>query len=130
VFALPDREVLSLGEENGEDEPGGGSEGSYSSWALAAFFTALFFVLGGLALATPYLVGFGGPGVSAGSLASMWQGFIGNVVKGSCFALLQSFGAIYPFAPVIGGLLVVVGVGVLVYLAYSYYPKEASANVV
>lgn len=38
-------------------------------------------------------VGFTPAGVAAASCASAWQSVIGNVVKGTCFALLQSLAA-------------------------------------
>lgn len=38
-------------------------------------------------------LGFTPAGVLAGSCASGWQSVIGNVVKGSCFAILQSLAA-------------------------------------
>ncbi len=40
-----------------------------------------------------HVIGFGVAGVVAGSLAAAWQATIGNVVAGSVFAILQSFGA-------------------------------------
>ena len=39
------------------------------------------------------IIGFGVRGVVKGSLAVLWQSFIGNVASGSFFALLQSLGA-------------------------------------
>ena len=38
------------------------------------------------------LLGFGGVGVLAGSVAAAWQSCIGNVARGSLFAILQSTG--------------------------------------
>ncbi|CAK0825683.1 unnamed protein product [Prorocentrum cordatum] len=52
-------------------------------------------IAAGVAVAPVLLeaVGFSGEGVAAESLASAWQGSLGNVAKGSAFALLQSAGA-------------------------------------
>lgn len=38
-------------------------------------------------------VGFTAAGVAAGSCAAAWQSCIGNVARGTCFALLQSLAA-------------------------------------
>lgn len=39
------------------------------------------------------IVGFTTTGISAGSIAALWQSVIGNVAGGSLFATLQSAGA-------------------------------------
>ncbi|KAG8780227.1 hypothetical protein FRC16_003194 [Serendipita sp. 398] len=61
-------------------------------------------------------VGFTGNGITAGSLAALWQSTIGNVAAGSLFAGLQSMGAVgaltAPFA---------LGVGAIPLAGYGIY---------
>lgn len=49
-----------------------------------------------MAASAPFVVtavGFGSGGVVAGTIAALWQSFLGAVAKGSLFAFLQSVGA-------------------------------------
>jgi len=90
------------------------SEGAAATLSASA-------TLGGAALAAPAIAGFTVEGVAAGSMAAAWQSSIGNVAAGSTVAQLQSFGAIYTAAPVLGTALVVVGVGGVVYIGWRRY---------
>ncbi|KAJ1488762.1 hypothetical protein T484DRAFT_1782334 [Baffinella frigidus] len=84
----------------------------------------------GTALTVPSLVGFSASGVVANSAAATWQGSIGNVAAQSTFATLQWFGATTaPLAPVLGPVLVVVGVGTVccAYKLASRAPSDRGA---
>ena len=63
----------------------------------------------------PMLFGFRGVGIAARSIASLFQKVIGNVVKGSWFALLTSLGmrGVFPQIVTVGGIIVGIGMGLL-----------------
>jgi hypothetical protein len=70
--------------------------------------------------------GFTSSGVAAGSWAALWQSSIGNVVTGSAFATLQSYGA-----SAVTASLGSVGVGIVAPIAvaggiYCYYCGQES----
>ncbi|KZV64832.1 hypothetical protein PENSPDRAFT_738083 [Peniophora sp. CONT] len=96
----------------------------YLSRALAKYrpFGEVWRVIGALLGAVaicikPVLVlaGFTAKGVAAGSFAALWQSIIGNVVRGSVFALLQSLGMgamlswIWPIGLVLAAISAFVG---------------------
>ncbi|KAL0635417.1 hypothetical protein Q9L58_005625 [Maublancomyces gigas] len=64
-------------------------------------------VAGLVAIIVPLALGFGGVGPVAGTVAAAWQAAIGNVVAGSCFAMLQSMTMTGTLMSAGGGLIAV-----------------------
>lgn len=62
--------------------------------------------------------GFGEEGVRMNSLATKWQSMIGNVLKGSLFAVFQSLGATCSL--ILVPTLILAGVGAVLGVVYYY----------
>ena len=78
--------------------------------AILAIVIGSFAILVGLSVC---LFGFRPVGVAAGSCAACCQSIIGNVVKGSCFAMMTCLAMRGVFIALIKiGLLVLAGVGI------------------
>ena len=76
---------------------------------IVTLLGAIIFLLG----ISCYLFGFTPVGVAANSCAACCQSIIGNVVKGSCFAIMTCLAMRGCFiALIILGLLVLAGVGI------------------
>ena len=90
--------------------------------AILALVLGSFAVLIGL---TIYIWGFRPIGIAAGSCAACCQSAIGNVVKGSCFAIMTCLAMRgYFIALTIVGLLILTGVGIYL-LINSHWFKSA-----
>ena len=100
--------------------------------AILAIVIGSFAILVGLSVC---LFGFRPVGVAAGSCAACCQSIIGNVVKGSCFALMTCLAMRGVFIALIKiGLLVLAGVGIYLMLnskwlesAYDWVKDFASS---
>lgn len=67
-------------------------------------------------------LGFQAAGVLAGSCAAAWQSSIGNVMKGSKFAIMQSIGALGYLAncAVLAGIVFVGTIAAMIYYLFFY----------
>ena len=85
---------------------------------IIAIILGSFLLLLGL---TCYFVGFRPIGIAANSFASCCQSFIGNVIKGSCFAILTSLGMRGCFILIIVlGVLILVGIGIYLLISSGW----------
>ncbi len=73
------------------------------------------------------LFGFRSVGVAAGSCAACCQSIIGNVVKGSCFAIMTCLAMRGCFiALLIVGLLVLIGVGIYLMINSEWFQSACN----
>lgn len=93
-------------------------------YEVISFFGIILAVCFGIMVISALLacLGFTPAGVVAQSCASAWQSSIGNVVKGSLFAIMQSFAALgyLANAAVLPTIVAAATIGALTYFLFYY----------